>query len=262
MAEKPTLRIVHHLHRTGGTLISKCLASLPSISLLSEINPGAPEEFFVLDPVFQANFWLRLLGEQEARRLKGAPFREKITAVHAAASARGDSLVIRNWAYLDFFALPFADQPTNQLTLARDLEQDFELRQVTTVRHPLDQWLSWCAYRGSAKASDFTFAQFAAACLQFQTQSSALPVIRYEDFTADPHETMRQLCGILVLEFDPEFIKKWPYYHQITGDDNDRASGDWKIESRPRRPVSQQLLDEISGNHDYQTLLQHYGYEG
>ena len=261
MAENPTLRIVHHLHRTGGTLISKCMASMPDISLLSEVNPAAPRQFIVLDPVFQANFWLRLLKEPEADRLKDASFRDKIKAVHAAATARGDHLILRNWAYLDFFALPFADRPTNQLMTARELEQDFAIREMVTVRHPLDQWLSWCAHGGAAKASDFTFAQFAEACVRFLDRTSALPFVRYEDFVETPQATMRRICDILALEFDTVFMDRWPYYHQITGDDNDRGLGGWLIEPRPRRPASQQLLDEAVGNPDYQKLLEYYGYK-
>ena len=35
----PTLRTIHHFACTGGTVISKCLAALPQVMLISEINP-------------------------------------------------------------------------------------------------------------------------------------------------------------------------------------------------------------------------------
>ena len=36
---KPLLRTIHHLACTGGTVISKCLAAMPDVALISEVNP-------------------------------------------------------------------------------------------------------------------------------------------------------------------------------------------------------------------------------
>ena len=38
-SQKITLRSIHHLACTGGTLISKCIASMPDVALISEVNP-------------------------------------------------------------------------------------------------------------------------------------------------------------------------------------------------------------------------------
>jgi protein O-GlcNAc transferase len=255
---KPTLRILHHLHRTGGTLISKCVASLPRISLLSEVHPRAP--FPVLDPVFQGTFWLRLLTDEAAALLEDASFAEKIRALHLLASNRGDALVLRNWAYLDFFARPFEEEAGGELSISRELEGGFRLVQVVTVRHPVDQWLSWRCYQGAATAQDFTFAQFVDACRRFRDRTADLPVLRYEDFVREPERRMRELCAALELDFDPRFLRRWPYYHQITGDDNDRASGDWRIAPRPRRAVEPALAAEAAENATLGELLEYYGY--
>ncbi len=255
---KPTIRIIHHLHRTGGTLISKCVASLPNIALLSEVNPNA--SFMVLDPVFQASFWLRLLNDTSAEQLYEASFAEKIKAIYVLATARGETLVLRNWAYLDFFALPFTPIASNELTTTNTLNKYFEIKQIVTVRHPMDQWLSWCDYQGSAKADDFTFQEFINACCEFKNQTKNMPCIHYEDFIAKPQPVMQKICQHLELQFDPIFSKRWPYYHQITGDDNDRASGDWSIAPRPRRQSGDGLQAEALSNEKYLNLLQHYDY--
>ena len=254
-----TLRIVHHLHRTGGTLISKCIASLSNIALLSEVNPGA--SFMVLDPVFQASFWLKLLSDSEAKQCEELPFSEKINAIHSLASKRGEKLVLRNWAYLDFFAKPFTPSATNELTTLSAVEEFFSIKQIVTVRHPMDQWLSWCAYKGSAKADDYGFEPFIDACCEFELKTQGMNCIRYEDFVSNPHREMKAICEYLDLEFDPIFLTRWPYYHQITGDDNDRASGDWKIEPKPRRKPDEELLSKANNNPNYQYLLKSYGYE-
>ena len=43
-AKAPTpIRTVHHLACTGGTLIVKCLAAMPNVQVLSEVNPLSPQ---------------------------------------------------------------------------------------------------------------------------------------------------------------------------------------------------------------------------
>ncbi|WP_112478442.1 hypothetical protein [Vibrio variabilis] len=37
--EKPTIRVIHHLACSGGTLVSKCISAMPNVYLLSEIHP-------------------------------------------------------------------------------------------------------------------------------------------------------------------------------------------------------------------------------
>ena len=39
-AARPILRLVHHMARSGGTLISKCLGCMSGVLLLSEPNPA------------------------------------------------------------------------------------------------------------------------------------------------------------------------------------------------------------------------------
>ena len=39
ISQKITLRSIHHLACTEGTLISKCIASMPDVALISEVNP-------------------------------------------------------------------------------------------------------------------------------------------------------------------------------------------------------------------------------
>ena len=37
--DRPLIHTVHHLACTGGTVISKCLAAMPKVALVSEVNP-------------------------------------------------------------------------------------------------------------------------------------------------------------------------------------------------------------------------------
>ena len=86
-------------------------------------------------------------------------------------------------------------------------------------------------------------------------------MVRYEDFVREPERRMRELCRALELDFDPCCLRRWPYYRQITGDDNGRASGDRRIASVPRRAVAPELAAEATENPTYRELLEYYGYE-
>ena len=62
-----TIRLIHSLPRSGGTIISKCLGAQKDVILLSEIHPkgtsitkkmGVNKPFF--DPIFQSQNWNNL----------------------------------------------------------------------------------------------------------------------------------------------------------------------------------------------------------
>jgi hypothetical protein len=261
MNHKNPIGIVHHLHRTGGTLISRCIASLKGISLLSEVNPGTTAEQAWLDPVFQASFWLRLMDDEEANELALLDFATKIERIWERASARHDRLVLRDWSYIDFFGRPFLEQPSNELSLGNTLTDTLPLRQIVTLRHPLDQWSSWCGYKGWAQAGAYTLEEFLAGVRRFHAATHHLPRLKYEDFVADPRQAMGWICDALQLNYSDIFMSRWPHYHQITGDDFDWSAGDWKIKPRLRRTPPDDVLKRIQGNADYQYLCEQWAYE-
>lgn len=63
LATKPALRVIHHLACSGGTLVSKCVAALPNVFLLSELHPtsklhmgGGKPKFLPADVTTQARY--------------------------------------------------------------------------------------------------------------------------------------------------------------------------------------------------------------
>lgn len=256
-----SLSIIHHLHRTGGTLVGRCLGSLPGVTLLSEVNPRAPDTLEVLNPAFQAHFWQKLLPDQPARELALLPFQDQIEAIWKLASDRGDRLLLRDWSYIDFFARPFLEEATDRFSIVEALRQRYELRRIALVRHPLDQWLSWCNYQGAARADDCGLERFLEKVRLFSSAARDITTVRYEDFVREPEQTMKHLCEALELPFDPVFRRRWYYYHQITGDNHDRVRGAWKIEPRPRREVPEELIERAEANSNYRLLLRMWGYD-
>lgn len=94
---RPVLRLLHHLARTGGTTISKCLAVMPGVALLSEIHPLGLEKISALH---QAMGWFGLVDPQEIEQLGARPdFAASIRLIAERASARGLRLVIRDWSH-------------------------------------------------------------------------------------------------------------------------------------------------------------------
>ena len=139
---KPQLRLIHNMARSGSTLMCKCLGSMQRITLLSEIHPAATQMF---NPLNQAHVWFHLLSKKDVASLqqgKSLGFVDAIRLIERRARQKKKHLVIRDWAHLDFTGLPFVESPSFNLGLADALSNDFRLIKLFMVRHPVDHWLS------------------------------------------------------------------------------------------------------------------------
>lgn len=138
-----SIRVIHNMARSGGTVIGKCLGCMDRILLLSEIHPM---DVRFHNPLQQACDWFTLFSANEIDKWRSGSqdldFNEVIGLIRERAASRDQHLVFRDWSHIDFTGLPFLQQPTYTLTLADTLRQQHELLSVFTVRHPLDQWIS------------------------------------------------------------------------------------------------------------------------
>lgn len=219
---KPRIRILHHMARTGGTLICRCLASMNNVVLLSEIHPGGMKVF---NPLRQAHAWYNLLRPQDLARAGSGEmsFVEAIRLIETRAREEGRILVLRDWSHLDYIGIPF-DSPTFRSVLADTLGSEFELLRFSTVRHPQDQWLSLsqiAVYRERVGA-----VKFLRGTKRFAEAAVGTGFIRYEDFTREPDAALRTICAALELEFDPGYRARWMHYGNITGDVLPGRAGD------------------------------------
>ena len=254
---RPTIRIVHHMARSGGTIISKCLGCMNNVLLLSEIHPKGGRWF---DPIIQAHQWFGMFDSAEIRegRLTEMPFLEKISRVYEKAYGQNKTLIIRDWTHLDFTAKPFVENPTYELTTALVLDQQFELLHVATVRHPIDQWLS--LRNLSVMKDQLTLDQFLLGYRKFAEKACEIGFIRYEEFIQDPPHVMTILCDRLKLLFDPDFLHKWYLYKTITGDTDNQRVPKTSISVIPRRPMEPGLLESFEKSKDYWVSLELLGY--
>jgi hypothetical protein len=257
-AARPTLRLIHHMARSGGTLISKCLGCMSGVLLLSEIHPLGTSHF---NPLIQAQRWYGLLSSQDLVELKArgrVGFADAIELIRRRAEECSQRLVIRDWSHLDFTGVPFVARPAHRLLTAEALAPRYELRQVCTVRHPLDQWLSLSQL--AVVQGRLSLEGYLAGYRRFAEVASAIGFQRYEDLTRDPPGVMKALCATLQLRFDRSFAARWRDYTFVTGDIGGSRGGN-EIQPVPRRPLAPELLRALAGNEDYRASLALLGYE-
>jgi hypothetical protein len=287
MVDRPTIRLIHHLPRAGGTAICKCLGAMNDVTLLSEIHPSnmqlsakvifhkgklptfsaldpsdkaLPAETFIFNALYQACYWFRLVRPQELSALsRDLDFVGILALIAQRASERGDVLVIREWSYVDFWAKPFVPEPTFRLRLPELLGERFELKQAFTVRHPLDQWLSWRNF-DSEDHLGLDLETFMLGCRRFAEIAARRGFHRYEDFTRQPSGALAQICEDLDVPFDEGYVVRWFNYRTITGDVSSTRGTD-EIVPLKRRPVDPATLEAVSSNRDYQATLELLGYE-
>jgi FkbM family methyltransferase len=259
--EKPSIRILHNLARSGGTLVSKCLGCMKGTVLLSEIHPLGTH---IWNPIPQAREWHNLLTPEDIRYFnarKRVDFIDVIRLIEARCAGTGQKLIIRDWAYLDFMGVPFLEEPGYRMLLVEELAPAFKFIQFGFVRHPIDQWLSLLKLR--AIRENLSLEAFLRGCFLFAEEVAGIGYIRYEDLTRQPTEQMKILCEKLQLDFDKDFLSKWADYTFISGNiekGKSRGGELREIVSLPRFPLEPDLLRQFRENTDYWNILELLGY--
>lgn len=256
---RPTIRLLHHLARTGGTVISKCLACMEGVVLLSEIHP-AGVRFDNMNPLNQAHDWFGLLTAGDIAMLERRgplPFAEAVALVHTRAAERGALLVIRDWTHLDFTGAPYVARPACALTLVEALAPSFDILHTASVRHPIDQWLS--LRKDPAITAGLDLQAFLRGYRLFAELCPRMGFVRFEDFADDPDRALRTLCERLALPYDSGYRHRWAGYTRITGDVGGAARRS-TIRRPPRPPVGDSLLAAFAANPDYRAALDLLGY--
>lgn len=258
--KKPVIHILHHMARSGGTIISRCLGSMNNIVLLSEIHPYGYQKQLI-NPLAQAHEWFDLLQPDDMTRIKENPnfsFVDAIEMIKNRCDERKQMLVIRDWSHIDFTGWPHNNKPAYKLTTAKTLACRFTIVRTATVRHPIDQWLSFRESQSWA-GSEFSLDKFLYGYRKFSEVAVKMGYERYEDFIDKPEFILDKLCRKLRIPFDPHFEDNWGSYQSITTATRDRDGG-FVISKRPRRAVESELIDSFSSNKDYQVAIKLLGY--
>jgi hypothetical protein len=181
--------------RSGGTLANQLLGTHPDCLVLSEINPAAS-----FKPVVeQAVEWLQLINARDERDFVQLSYVEQLRSLARIAGERGKRLVIRDWTSVNFVTAvsPYA-YPSRKLEQLVYLNHAGAAPQpLAFVRRSADVYASWKA--NFAQFATLEARIFAASYLDYAAAVREYPVVRLEDFRADPKNETARLFNIFGL---------------------------------------------------------------
>lgn len=249
------IRTVHHLACTGGTIISKAIATLPNVHLLSEASPlslwpyrDESFRFFPTDMIGLLRHGTRDVGDDLLLEV----FRGTIDAVHRHDREHGRHLVIRDHAHSQFCYGPRGEVRRG---LMDAIPAGAAVRSVVTVRHPLDSFSSLYDHQW-LQFSPPSLDEYATRYLQFFDAFRDVPRVKYEQFVADPVAAMDAIARALDLPpggFDPALI---PHF-RLSGDSGRKGDA---IGPRTRRPTAEQLLSDARSSASMRELCMKLDY--
>lgn len=242
----------------------KCIGCMDGVVLLSELHPLAWKLF---NPLKQAEQWFGLVSQDDVLALqkknKGREiYANAIALIERRCEERGDTLVLRDWAHLDYTGYPFLATPAYHPLLFSELEQGSDIVRISTARDPVTQWQSLSGpvvMQELVRSGEFGLDKFLAGYRKYAELCVQTGFIRYEDFLKNPERELQKLCEHLEIRFDPGFVSKWAAYTTISGDTNPLNPA--KITIRPQRPVDPDLKKRFLANADYHRACELLGYE-
>lgn len=249
------VRTIHHFASTGGTIITKCLAAMPNVHVLSEVDPLSTMQLNREQPAFAPTDLLRLMS-YSARGLSHGDFVEVFLAgvrkLRELLTRRGERLLIRDHAHSYYCTQNFgSDRPVLKTVLSRSER----IRSIVTVRDPIDSFLSLRA-NGWIDFAPATPEEYARRYTTFIDEIGDVPLFRYEDFIQAPDSEVERMCEALDLPFAPGFSE----YMDLFGLTGNSGRSGRVIQERPRRLIPDDVAVEVADSPLLANLRQKLGY--
>lgn len=255
--EKPILRIIHQLPMSGGSVIARSVAVLPEVTLFDNIHPLNQQLNRAAANIFaQANNWYHLFSDADKQALQGKSvnYAEGVRLIYDRLAERGKTMVVRSWSLLDFISSPIYENVERKLALNEALQEHFEIRQIATTRHPIENWVS---LKKLQLMRSLTLDRYMEGYEAFATFAEQMGYIRREDFGDDPDATLQQLCKQLDIPFDPVYRNRWKFEPHIEAEADD---GIEHITKAPTDDHPQAILEDFEANMHYWSVLKRLGY--
>ena len=236
-----TVGLIVCFARSGGTVLNRCLGSLPKTVVVSEVNPlgsGGGDSAEAPRTVWdQAREWYDI-------ELQSREFAPAIAELEAACDARDMRLVVRDWSFCNFVPLPLNNgSPPQRLLALEQLRQAAEPRPVAFVRDAIDVWIS-----RSMPDPDTFFGEYLAYLRAIKNEQ--LPLFRYEDFCARPDEVMAEMCTALGIVFSHSY-RDYARFHKVSGDvqvaGGSRGTRQQRLAQLPRRRIPKEKVVALEG---------------
>ncbi len=254
--QRPIVRTLHHFACTGGTLFTKCIAALPDVVVLNEVDPFSTLGLDLsAKPAFEPRDIISLMrqsGNNFDEKAIGDIFCNDIATIVDNMTKQDKFLVLREHMHSGYLT---GDTVRKTTTLRNLLSSSFDVRSVVTVRDPIDSYLSLLT-QGWLHFSPATFDEYCSRYLKFIEDYKGVTIIRYEDFVKEPQMIMQDICRLINVGYESDFTSKFSQY-KFSGDSG--RTGD-VIEPRERRPYSEEFVDEVNNSGSYLELCSLLGY--
>ncbi len=250
------IRTVHHLSCTGGTLIVKCLAAMPNVLVLNEIDPLSTIQFNPEKPRFAPTDIFSLLRQGDQNVSDGLLeqlFLQNLDLLRNELGMVGKRLLLRDHSHSHFLT---GNEIATRSSFLSLVKSRFPTRSIVTVRNPIDSFLS-VQNHGWEHFNPKTFEEYCRRYHAFLDAYEGVPVFRYEDFVNEPSVVMAEMCRDLELNFSESFVDTFDVF-KFSGDSG-RSGG--TIQSRPRRKVGNDFIENANRSDVFVKLMSRLGYE-
>jgi hypothetical protein len=253
-SSKPVIRLIHHFACSGGTLVSKCIAALPNVFLLSEVHPYSELQRNKAKPQYSPSDLAKLsvyAGVPGQKELAAKIFIASIKEAYLHIHERGGTLVLREHSHSDYCV----GEAINHSTVSQLLTEYFEIKSLVTLRNPIDSYLSllandWVHFKPA------NFDEYCNRLILFLEPFNQEQIILYEDFVQRPQKVLEQACSTLQVSFDDTFEAIYETSF-VTGDSGRKGSD---IGARLRRDCSESFMLEVKKSKCFQTLGKRFGF--
>ena len=253
--------IIYAYPRSGGTLVNRCLGSMPDNLILSEINPLGS----VVSVPQQAQQWLNLLGEEELDSFNHQPYGQQILLLAKKAKESKQHLIIRDWVAANFIHNPSKE---NILTPSFFLEQTLYLTHygltpssVAIARRAADVYES---ITRTFPYLQLDVQSFGEGYVTYAEAVKDYAIFHYETLCQDPQSQIRLICETLDINYDADFIHKFYEFDRCTGDNDLKKSsrgGQIKEIKLFPSPLESQSYIEAQNDENCRRADQLLGYE-
>ncbi len=247
-----TIGTIHHLSCSGGSVMSKCLASMQDVVLLSEIHPCSSGgiRWNPFDPLqhFQASYPEYCYTHREDLK---KIFWERISWVSEKCRKNNLFLILRDHSHWDFLLNGCVDSPP----LLSFLSELFITKPMVTLRNPIDSYLSLKAnpiFPTDVK----TFDTYCQRITIFLEKYHFAKVFLYEDFVKNPDSVLKQMCDVYGIEYNPAWRDNF-YKIKLTGDSG-RGKQFKDIKKLERRAYDDAFKKEVLESNYFMKLSEQY----
>jgi hypothetical protein len=251
------IRTVHQFACSGGTVISKCIAAMPNVQLLSEVDPLAPVARTQngLPPFTPTDMPALLRGSTRGASdaLIAKVFQADLHVLHEYSVRHGLRLVVRDHAHTHYCR---GERVPTRPGLRRLVHDVAPVLSLLVVRDPVDSFAS-LVRNGWVQFTPPDFETYCQRYLRFLDDHADVPLMRYEDFVAEPVKAMKRTCALLELPFVADFPALFSAI-RISGDSGRSGS---ELAARPRRPEAEALRRESKQISSCRLLASRLGYE-